>query len=72
MHTKFPLLYKITYKLSTTYPKGNICSLIQMFINSLGAILLSSSLSKNDKKSFVVEFLKKITLLNSIFLQTFL
>ena len=64
MHTKFPLLYKITYKLSTTYPKGNICSLIQMFINSLGAILLSSSLSKNDKKSFVVEFLKKITLLN--------
>ena len=65
MKHSFLFLYKITYHLSSNYPPGNYASIIQMLCNSIGVILLSSSISTHKQNSFFCEYLNKITTLHS-------
>ena len=65
MKQSFLFLYKITYNLSSNYPQGNYASIIQMLCNSIGVILLSSSISTHKQNSFFCEYLNRTTALHS-------
>lgn len=64
MKQSFLFLYKTTYDLSSNYPQGNYALMIQMLCNSIGVILLLSSISTHRQSCFLCEYLNRITALH--------